>query len=859
MKKRLSQIWQQFRQVFSAETASTAAESSSAVIQLADTIQEQGKNLELLKPLLENSGSLLEVLCSPEVQLVGSSLPVVSIGVKLIKYYYDQTKKEPSLEECIVIVSQAAYLQSFAKIISEHQQLLANWGKLPKNDEDLKKQLQKLEDLELDAEIARKAITSFPDSQLAKHFNQVLSARLQLAGMSSNEAEIFTDLVTRNTEIYFFTALAEARDSVKPLAELYHSGGIEVLKKYDSIQQYLKEQIEPKPQEKVFTENFTFADIYVKPKARKVNANGKIVDKDTTFDLEKWVIDLLFDKSPQKQSQVIFIQGGPGRGKSIFCRMFADLVRRDMYHRWIPILIRLRDIVEFQPSLEETLRSRLKYYFAVQDDWLINSQNRFLFILDGFDELRIERINNQSVERFIRQVGGFQTDYKGQHRVILTGRGMALHGIDRLPPNLERVEVAEMDQDLQSQWFENWRKQFNTDKTTAFQEFLQNKKSCPKAIKELAQEPLLLYMLVAMHRDDELDLSKFENASATEAKILIYEQAINWVLKKQRADNLNDDLTKLKPEALRRLLAEAALCITQSGGESATMQTVKVRLQHDDEVKELIASAEKEIGEEALKTALCAFYLKSSDGGGVEFLHKSFREFLFADRLKQSLEEWTEPGRRGKSFNLDDEQLHWEIYDLFGHGGLTEEIVEYLMGLLVNSAEFKPVQLFKRLENFYQLWCNGEFIDASPENYPQKKMRLLKEQGIKIGQRQVDIYAGLNIMILLLELHRYGQAREDLKKEIVFYPSGKSDGNSITTQLLKIINYSNCSDSSLFNSVAGKFLSCAYLSRAYLSRVLLNFVDLRGAELSGATLSNTDLIRTDLRDADLSGANLSGG
>lgn len=481
-------------------------------------------------------------------------------------------------------------------------------------------------------------------------------------------------------------------------------------------------------------------------------------------------------------------------------------------------------------------------------------------------KLRIERGNNQSVERFLRQVGTFQNDCQESnamgHRVLITGRQMALHGIDRLPANLERVEIAEMDGELQSQWFNNWYKQFPTDKTTAFQKFLQGNQSCPEQVKELAKEPLLLYMLTAMHRDDTLDLNKFEQATGTEAKILVYEQALTWVLTKQRADSrhpdLNYELTRQHPEALRRILAEAAVCVVQSGGESASMHMVKARLQQDDEAKELIAKAEKELGEEALKTALGAFYLKSNDHGGVEFFHKSIREFLCAERIKQSLEEWTEPGKRGRTFNVDEQTMHWEIYDLLGYGGLTLEIVEYLMGLLITSDEFRPIELFKRLENFYVRWCDGEFIDAPPENFPQKKMRFLQEQGIKQGQRQVDIFAGLNVMILLLELHRYAQGRDDLKQKIIFYPSGEPQVGIWTSQLLCIINYSDGIQLGNFTNVVGLFFSSANLSDADLSGANLSDADLSGAKLRGSVLCGTSFRGADLLGADLRGANLSG-
>jgi len=245
---------------------------------------------------------------------------------------------------------------------------------------------------------------------------------------------------------------------------------------------------------------------------------------------------------------------------------------------------------------------------------------------------------------------------------------------------------------------------------------------------------------------------------------------------------------------------------------------------------------------------------------------------LFAQRLKESLEEWTEPGRRGEEFLVKNTQMAWEIYDLLGYGGLTQEIVEYLMALLTSptplakggvgdskgrgggSDEFRPVQLFKRLENFYFRWCDGEFMDAAPETLPQQKMRQLQGQKIQLGVRQVDVYAGLNVMILLLELHRYAQSRDDLKEEMAFYPCGRKDTESFDRlRLLHIISYSDCVSLLAFLETVGQFFSGANLSRAYLSRAYLS-----GAYLSGANLRGADLSRANLRGANLRGANLRG-
>jgi hypothetical protein len=60
-------------------------------------------------------------------------------------------------------------------------------------------------------------------------------------------------------------------------------------------------------------------------------------------------------------------------------------------------------------------------------------------------------------------------------------------------------------------------------------------------------------------------------------------------------------------------------------------------------------------------------------------------------------------------------------------------------------------------------WCDGEFIDAEDANLPQMKKKQLREQlpdrENHLGLRQVDVCTGLNVMILLLELHRYAQQK----------------------------------------------------------------------------------------------------
>ncbi len=438
--------------------------------------------------------------------------------------------------------------------------------------------------------------------------------------------------------------------------------------------------------------------------------------------------------------------------------------------------------------------------------------------------------------------------------------------------------------------------------TEKFREFLRSEQ-CPEQVKELAREPLLLYLLAAMHRDEQLQGEMFATADVGGTKVLIYEQALEWVLEKQRVEegkNLNPEITTLEPEDLEILLAEAGLCVMQSGGEYAAIKMIEDRLvkQGYKELQALIEKARQDKREDGLKNALAAFYLKSAAGAenSVEFFHKSFGEFLCAKQIAESLEDLTQKtGKRRKTYIVSDEELEWQIYNLFGYGNLTAEVVEYLMALLVKS-EVELVVLFERLHGFYLDWCDGKFIEATEDTLPQKKARQLQQWGIESGQRQVDIYAGLNVMILLFELHRYGQSQEELREQLHFYPCGKYGNEEFDdNRLMQIIGYSECLEVTGFLEKVGRFLrsadlsgadlSSAHLSSAFLSDGYMNnvspcpagihfgFTNLSSANLSSANLSdatligvnligvnlrNADLIGINLRDADLRDANLSG-
>ncbi len=878
--KTVKQFWQLLNpdilKLAKSKSGVPALEHSKKEEKLGETVEF---GAEASKAMLELSVGL-GLLGTPAAPLGALIAGLSFVGVTRtgLKLYNDRKNQDPAegwLEGWVAVAYPLAYVESFGALVQRNEWLREKITAAT-SERDAKQQIDQLGELSLDKTHLEKVLTDFPDSHLGLALNRQLSQYLEQVGLERHTIPLVTGWVAWETKAYVDELRSyEPEHRAKQLRLLAAiSQEIAATKKYANIETYLKEQISPpastdSPQQRekwqVFDEPFLISDIYVPLKVQEVDVDRKVETDAPPVELESWAKALLTDAT--QDGQVIFLQGGPGRGKSVFCRMFADKVRQHLHPIWTPILIRLRDIDSFGRPIEDILRTAVKANFAASDDgWLTDPNTRFLFLLDGFDELRMEGRSSGELEKFLDQVGRFQETCQSSrqygHRFLITGRESALHGVI-VPKNMKRLEISLMDEQIQEDWLTKWKGLLGENTAQEFRSFLQDQ-NCPIEVKQLAQEPLLIYLLAAMHRDGRLTSQMFEGTSRTNARILIYQAVIDWVLCRQRDEDLNLHLTEFNTEDLKQILIEAGLCVTQSGKEWASIQMIEERLHRDRNAKELLEKAQKRIGDNPLRNALAAFYLRpvSDSGvkkGAVEFIHKSFGEFLCAQRLQQSLERWVriDPESRRQDFLVSEERLCEEIYDLFGYGGLTREIVSHLMGLLDANEKFQPIPLFQRLKEFYFCWCDGEFIDKTEETFPQKVARQLQRHGIRRGQRSVDVYAGLNVMILLLVLH--AQFKDNFKDSITFNPCGEKDTEGFEPgRLLGVIGYSQSIDILMFTKIVTRFFRFADLSDADLSHAFLNGADLRGADLRGADLRGADLSDAVLRGADLSGVDLRG-
>jgi hypothetical protein len=324
-------FWQFFKKDLniSPDAIPKSVDALKAVLELSKKLQERGEDIQQLKPLVNNFDSLLDVLNSPLTEVAGAALPFIPIATGMLRFCLEVTKHQPTRSESLVLVTQVAYLESLKEILNfpVNKPILEALDREPVYQE-FRQIIKQLGDLEIDeSEIGNIFILkSFHNSKIAQEFNKILMMRLQQAGLPKIKVKIITERVSRNTYRYIARTIrtfANEREEIKSLLKPYDYRDRNELKRITSLENYLNKTIAPLPNLPVFEENFSYKDIYVPLKAQSVDDNGKLKKNTSNYILQEWVARLLLDKQ-EKAEQVIFIQGAPGRGKSVFCRMFAD-------------------------------------------------------------------------------------------------------------------------------------------------------------------------------------------------------------------------------------------------------------------------------------------------------------------------------------------------------------------------------------------------------------------------------------------------------------------------------------------------------------------------------------------------------
>ncbi len=630
----------------------------------------------------------------------------------------------------------------------------------------------------------------------------------------------------------------------------------------------------------------------------------------------------------------LVVQGPPGSGKSAFTlRLANELLDRGLK----PILVRFRDFrltldgageliedaLRIGPTEEEPPRPREP---IVTPDLLDRPHesakgriSQCVFILDGWDEVSLT--GNASYQAQLRtwlpRLREFLVARPGLPvRLVLTGRpsaevrgsGILLRDTPILTIRSMRPEAlirfartlaTHLDQPRPDQSREAWSIDLERIAPILrryeswYEEHAQQGDA--SSGMDVLGSPLLAFLVLRTLADWE-----GEAATLIEQPTALYKALIDTTVAHagKGRDEAMEGTVQRGGERLRFLLHRVAGVITILGQEAVSFTELDYRLENDAAFRRwfagddaLLGAVSKDEQAGALQELVVNFYFKGGNTLlGCEFLHKSFREYLFAESVVATLLEISE----GKGGPLASPDLpYWQDFPdgspqfgasralarLLAPQWLTADVAAHLFWLIEQAVEKEPerwVWLRDLLLDVYIWWAEGVHLRPQPRRDRDSRkwcppfVEALLEDALPFDSRAeaepprstaLDAHLGEALMEMTALVHRL-MARHPT--------AGEQEGGLRSSYRVRgdVTRFAPGGGGHFANLAArinaagwrpeGPYAVKAALDGVSLAREGLYLMFLSGADLSGADLRWADLIGADLRRANLHGAKLIG-
>ncbi|MGK7954349.1 MAG: pentapeptide repeat-containing protein [Crocosphaera sp.] len=408
-----------------------------------------------------------------------------------------------------------------------------------------------------------------------------------------------------------------------------------------------------------------------------------------------------------KFKEPIVIQGIAGAGKSSFTLHLAHILREK---GCTPIRVLLKDIINLNQNLLETIPKSLrfgeegmdnfKYDPEFDPEWLRELINRneviyfgekrteispYVFIFDGWDEIRTEASQGfkESIEKVLKNIRNVFIEQRGKRppiRMIVTGRpsrDVSDTGfLCDSTPILTLKPLTHTQLDTYIKQFQDARQNSNAADQTLEPKYIDiilntYKKEFEQLVKQHERGnvsdingslavlglPLLAYLTLRL-------LFKVESEEALQSLIHnptnLYRALIDETCEGSGNPSFTEDLSqeryRLSGYPLRRLLWQTAQAITAMRKETISRNELWLRIDQK-ELKDNLESIVKKISrDDVLSPLIISFFFKENTGEGCEFVHKSFREYLFAEAIVERLKAYGQDRKVIKQYEQDPEK-----------------------------------------------------------------------------------------------------------------------------------------------------------------------------------------------------------
>lgn len=686
-------------------------------------------------------------------------------------------------------------------------------------------------------------------------------------------------------------------------------------------------------------EPYSLADVYVETECGTLTWDELERDRIDPFAEDQGgrasLIDTVLDRfADPRFREVVVVQGPAGSGKSAFALCLADrLVEEGL----TPVVIRFRDLrLGAYAAVDEMLQDAVRlgpidatapspqeplFRGRALDETLSfrgTEIGRTVVVLDGWDEVTITGSTRfkEQLNEWLPRVRQLFTDRPGPPvRLVVTGRPSPLverSGLLRretpvltirptrpdqlrtyaatISSHLDRATRADWTLDLAScerafQGYQTWFDRQGAADTPPLPGSGSAHRARPTETDVLGSPllALLAFRTVAEWPGETNDL--FEQPSA------LYNALVEVTATHAgKATDTPQGTVHRGGRSLRRLLQRVAAVITCQGAESVSFAELEARLEDDDSLTEW---AKEATSDSTLHELLVNFYFKGHRDLGCEFLHKSFREYLYAEAIVAALEEIglgrsgpLEPGRQVWGVDFVPGTVHHtasrKLAGLLGPVWLTPEVRKHVFWLIDRAAAVNReawIWLRDLLNDIYCWWAEGSPVRARPvrrrsrtEWEPPLVTELIEDDLPRDGRVRettlstFDYDAHLGEVLIQLTafvhalLHDSPMLEGARNRQIGC--SGDVRFRPFDGEARQLIGRM----SSDLNRPQGTGLAGAYLRRVDLSREDLIGCDFRDADLREAlmydiegrqmVLTEADMMGTELANSNMMGANM---
>lgn len=338
-----------------------------------------------------------------------------------------------------------------------------------------------------------------------------------------------------------------------------------------------------------------------------------------------------------ERSKNIWMAGEAGSGKTTLLQWIAVQTAETSgkirgVRDCIPVVIHLRQCNCREMSLKECIKGVMKdSSYEIPEGWIeeVKETGRFLFLIDGFDEISEE--DRYEVLNWLQE-----TDKEERCKKIFTSRPQVKER--PMTDDLLEIKILPMNRERIKSFIKYWHsavleEQLKVDKedATSITNELYEKIGMSDALLKLSSLPLLCAMICALHYRNEMHLPTNKRE--------LYEECCKMLLEKRDEERkIVQSEIKLSYEQKKIILAKLAYWMMKNNHVEISFEQATRTIRRA--ITGMNISLEEKKAEDVFRYLLerCGI-LREPETGKVDFLHRTFQEYLAAYEIKRE-EDW---------------------------------------------------------------------------------------------------------------------------------------------------------------------------------------------------------------------------